>query len=369
MRHATTVCRYSSWFLVLACLLTLTGCKKAAPPAPAAVAKARLPVAAPAATPRAVPSTEATQAAATDREPAVTSTDTAAQSAPARKQREPIYNPAADARADIEAARRRAAYEHKRVLVKFGGNWCGWCFKLHDVFKGNAEIAPIIHDEYELVLVDVQANPELLKELDPNNDNHSYPWLTVLDAEGKPLVNQNTGDLETGPQHDVQKVKSFLLEWKAPPADAEELLTAAIEEARAQNKRVLVHLGTPTCGWCRRLDRFLDDHQSLIALDYVDLPLDTVRMTQGQQIEARLRKDATGGVPWFAILDETGTTLVTSDGPGGNIGFPFEAPEIEHFVAMLNQTRRTLTEAQVAELERDLRAFAAERKARQAASR
>src|SRR5262249_23051927 len=46
-----------------------------------------------------------------------------------KNRRTPIYDETADARAEIDAALSRAQYDHKRVLVKFGGNWCGWCFK------------------------------------------------------------------------------------------------------------------------------------------------------------------------------------------------------------------------------------------------
>jgi hypothetical protein len=39
--------------------------------------------------------------------------------------RPPIYNEKADAKADIAAALKLANRENKRVLLKFGGNWCG----------------------------------------------------------------------------------------------------------------------------------------------------------------------------------------------------------------------------------------------------
>lgn len=287
-------------------------------------------------------------------------TETAAPAKP-KTGRDPIYDPAADARADIKAALARAAYDHKRVLVKFGGNWCGWCFRLHDVFKKNRDISPIINSEYELVLVDVNSNPELLKELDPENHPHSYPWLTVLDADGKVLTNQNTGDLEEGPQHDPAKVKAFLVKWQAEPLDADEVLTRGLEQARAEQKRVLVHFGAPGCGWCRVLDRFLVRQHEILDGDYVDVKIDTDRMIRGKEIAGRLRKETSQGIPWLAILDAEGTPVVTSDGPSGNIGYPMQPKEIEHFLAMLRQTRQKTTDEQLDEIERQLRSYAAER--------
>jgi hypothetical protein len=36
----------------------------------------------------------------------------------------------------------------------------------------------------------------------------------VLDADGKPLVTQDTGALESGDHHDPTKVMTFLTEWQ-----------------------------------------------------------------------------------------------------------------------------------------------------------
>ena len=62
----------------------------------------------------------------------------AAQEKPAKPS---VYDEKADARADLKAALARAQKENKRVLVQWGANWCGWCIKLHDVFKSDKEIA------------------------------------------------------------------------------------------------------------------------------------------------------------------------------------------------------------------------------------
>jgi hypothetical protein len=46
----------------------------------------------------------------------------------------------------------------------------------------------------------------------------------------------------------------------------------------------------------------------------------------------------------MAILDGDGKQLVTSDGPKGNIGCPFEPHEIAWFRTMLEKTRGKLTD-------------------------
>ena len=53
------------------------------------------------------------------------------------------------------------------------------------------------------------------------------------------------------------------------------------------------------------------------------------------------------GIPWFVFLDGDGKAVVTSDGPKGNVGFPAAPHEIAHFRAMLERSRRRLTDADI----------------------
>ena len=262
------------------------------------------------------------------------------------KTREPIYDPKANAKEQIDAALKLAKRDNKRVLVKFGGNWCGWCFKLHDVFTKHDVIAPLVDNEYQVVLVDVDGNRELLESYGKGNAEHGFPFLTVLDAEGKVLVNQNTSDLEDGPKHDPKKVEEFLRKWVATKKNAADVLEQALAKARKNDKHVLVHFGAPWCGWCHRLTDLLAELDDDLNRDYVVVKIDTARMLMAKRsrrsCEAAKARIQSGGIPWMVVLDAAGKALVTSDGPKGNIGCPYEPWEIEHFVSMLDKTRRGL---------------------------
>ena len=74
-------------------------------------------------------------------------------------------------------------------------------------------------------------------------------------------------------------------------------------------------------------------------------------MTNGREVAGRLGKPEKGGIPWLVILDATGEKLITSDGPKGNIGYPFEPHEIEYFLTMLKSTAKGLGEERLAEVE------------------
>jgi thiol-disulfide isomerase/thioredoxin len=127
--------------------------------------------------------------------------------------KEPIYNPKADAKAEIKAALERAKREHKRVLLDFGGNWCGWCYLLHDVLTQNERLAALAKNGFVLVLVDIDTNHGLFDQYVPKDSQRGFPFLTVLDADGKLLKNQETDALEDGMKYDLNKASAFLEQW------------------------------------------------------------------------------------------------------------------------------------------------------------
>jgi thioredoxin-related protein len=276
-----------------------------------------------------------------------------------------LYDPKADARAQIEAASDRAKRDHSRVLVMFGFEGCSWCHKLHALFEQDAEIRKLLHDEYVKVLVDIEAPnaAEVLKECkgaltkDELQKGVGFPFLAVLDGDGKVVTAQRTEPLEEGKGHDPGRVKEFLGRWVAPRADARAILDTALAQAATDDKRVFVHFGAPWCGWCHRLEDFLarPEIAAILSPDYLDTKIDIDRMDHGKELLATYRKGESGGIPWFAILDAKGKTLATSDGPKGNIGYPGEVHEIEHFLAMLKQTSRKMEPGQLDRIEAALR--------------
>ena len=283
-----------------------------------------------------------------------------AKSKPARP---PIYDETADAAEQIQAALSKAGRENRRVLIQWGGNWCGWCYRLHDIMREDPEIARTLMYEYDVVLVDIgrmDKNQELLEKYEVDLKQHGVPFITILDSAGHVVVQQETSSLEKddmeNPGHDREAVLSFLVKHKAEPWNARNLLAEAVKRAEREEKLVFLHFGAPWCGWCHRLEAWLEkpDIKAAFQSHFVDLKVDTDRMPEGDALLNEYCKEPEG-IPWFVFIDPRSQKVIASStGPKGNVGFPFEDFEIDHFCTMLQACGERFNEATIAEIRQSL---------------
>ena len=126
-----------------------------------------------------------------------------------------IYPPPQQAQADLSAALRRAAAGHKRVLVDFGGNWCGDC-KVLDYYLHQPQNEALLKKNFELVDVNIG-------EFDRNVAmaerygiplKRGVPAVAVLDEHGKLLYSQKEGEFESMRRVDPSAVTQFLMRWR-----------------------------------------------------------------------------------------------------------------------------------------------------------
>jgi thiol:disulfide interchange protein len=126
-----------------------------------------------------------------------------------------LYPDIAQAKQDIAAALAQAGKENKRVLLDFGGNWCGDCQVLNIYFHAPANRA-LLDRNYVLVPVNVG-------HLDQNLDLATkygvplvkgVPALAVLDSKGELLYSQHNAEFESMGRVDPGAVTAFLLQWK-----------------------------------------------------------------------------------------------------------------------------------------------------------
>lgn len=130
-----------------------------------------------------------------------------------------IYPDPSLAKTQIAAALRTAARTHKRILLDFGGNWCGDCVVL-DMYLHNPQNLPLLEKNFVLVHVNVgeyDANLDLAKKYGIPLQK-GVPAVAVLSDAGKLLYSQHGGEFEKMARLEPQDVTRFLLQWK--PAKA-----------------------------------------------------------------------------------------------------------------------------------------------------
>jgi thioredoxin 1 len=126
-----------------------------------------------------------------------------------------IYPDPGKARADIAAALKIAAATHRRVLLDFGGNWCGDCQVLNIYFHDDRNRDLL---EKNFVLVDINigykdANLDVAQHYGVPIDK-GVPALAVLSPAGKLLYSQHNGEFEAMRRMDSASVTAFLVQWR-----------------------------------------------------------------------------------------------------------------------------------------------------------
>ncbi|MEO6909646.1 MAG: thioredoxin family protein [Edaphobacter sp.] len=127
-----------------------------------------------------------------------------------------IYSETANPTADIAAALKKARAEHKRVILDFGGDWCPDCQVL-DIYFRQKPNAALLAKHFVLVHVYIgrmDANLDVAKKYDVPV-HKGVPALAILDARGKLLYSQQTGQFGHMSSMSVSSVTEFLNRWKS----------------------------------------------------------------------------------------------------------------------------------------------------------
>ncbi|MEI9977840.1 MAG: thioredoxin family protein [Edaphobacter sp.] len=169
--HATTICALTLFAIAIA--LSISGCKRHEE-----VAK-RTPVTAP---------------------PAV---------------KKHLYSAEADPKAEIATALQQAAAEHKRVILDFGGDWCGDCQVL-DIYLHQPPNLELLNNNFVLIHVDIGHFDKNLDIPDKYGVplKKGVPALAVLDASGNVVYSQQAAEFGDMRYMYPASVTDFLTRWK-----------------------------------------------------------------------------------------------------------------------------------------------------------
>jgi thioredoxin 1 len=133
----------------------------------------------------------------------------------ARPSNREIYPDPSRASTDLAAALKTAAGTHKRVLLDFGGNWCGDCQVL-DLYFHDAKNLPILEANFVLVHVNIghkDANLDLAHRYKVPVEQ-GVPALAVLSDRGALLFSQETGQFKSMRKMESSSVTEFLVQWR-----------------------------------------------------------------------------------------------------------------------------------------------------------
>ncbi len=162
--------------------------------------------------------------------------------------------------------------------------------------------------------------------------------------------------------------------WAFGPEPADAMVTRAQARAKAEKKTVFLAFHASWCGWCKRLEAWLERPavKPVWEKHFVTVWLTVMESEDKKALEnpggASWLERVGGkgeGLPFFALLTSTGSVAadsrrVESGKRLGNVGYPAAHEEVAWFLTAV-QSSTKITPAEIAVLKRELEAAAPKR--------
>lgn len=175
----------------------------------------------------------------------------------------------------------------------------------------------------------------------------------VLDQNGRKIAVTRAGELSSEGRLNGPKLFTFLRKNSLPVVDANDALTIALDQAKREQKQVLVQYRDLGSAPGVLLSRFCDRNRQVLEKDFVLVRIND-RSPNGGALVRRLREKEDDATPWTAVVAESGKVVVSSESAEGNVGFPISDSEIEVFRKIISGGVQRTTPAEIEELIKDL---------------
>ncbi len=125
-----------------------------------------------------------------------------------------------------------------------------------------------------------------------------------------------------------------------PEKNALNQLDHAVQEAKKQNKHVLVQVGGNWCPWCIKLHSFIQEHSeldSIISADYIPVRINYSKENKNKAALEQLEYPGRFGFPVLVILDAGGSRIHTQDTGLLESGNGYDYAKLKRFLLSWNR--------------------------------
>ena len=130
----------------------------------------------------------------------------------------PSYDAKRDPFADLQTSIEIAKQGHRRILLVAGGDWCGWCRRMENVFHKAPAVTSLLTQNYVVMKVNYSNANQNSDFFSKYPDFPEFPYFFVLSEDGELLHAQNPVEWEKLGGYDVERVAAFFRKWAPEPA-------------------------------------------------------------------------------------------------------------------------------------------------------
>jgi hypothetical protein len=123
------------------------------------------------------------------------------------------YDPKIDGEMQIARGQLEAQRTNKKLLLIVGDTSCGACHLLDQTFQRNPGTTAVRDKAFVALHVDVSEDNSNECALRAYPNAPSFPFIYVLDANGKLLGTENTVDWQSSDGYDPHRIEAFLTKW------------------------------------------------------------------------------------------------------------------------------------------------------------